>query len=178
MENTAVKTENTALSSCFELVSTLITALVTVVLIFTFLFRVVGVSGDSMEGTLHNEDRLVLITQFYRIERNDIVVVSRNGQEPYIKRVIAIAGDVLDINAENGQVILNGEELDEPFVLGGYTPTRSFEGPYTVKEGEVFAMGDNRRHSLDCRELGAFRVEDIVGEAVFRLFPISDFGSI
>ncbi len=178
MENTLPKTKNAALSSCFEWVSMLIGALVTMVLVFAFLFRVVAVSGDSMENTLHSGDRLVLFTQFYRVERGDVVVIGRDGEGPYIKRVIALEGDTIDINAENGSVTLNGEVLDEPYVLGGYTPAFGFDGPYTVKKGEIFAMGDNREWSLDCRELGPFCVDDIIGEAVFRLFPFSGFGRI
>lgn len=178
MEASVQTKENSALATCFEWVSLLITALVSVVIIFALFFRVVSVSGDSMDDTLQDGDRLILITQFYTIERGDIVVVTREGEEPYIKRVIAVAGDTIDIDNESGCVMLNGQALSEDYVLGGYTPSLGFDGPYTVREGEVFAMGDNRRWSLDCRQLGAFSVNDIAGEAAFRLLPFDTFGSI
>lgn len=178
MEASAQKKENSALASCFEWVSLLIAALVSVVIIFALFFRVVGVSGDSMDNTLQDGDRLILITQFYELERGDIIVATREGEEPYIKRVIALAGDTIDIDDESGRVLLNGEELNEEYVLGAYTSSFGFDGPYTVREGEVFAMGDNRQWSLDCRQLGAFSVDDIAGEAAFRLFPFDAFGLI
>lgn len=178
MEESEQKKENIALVNCFEWVSLLIAALVAAVIIFTLFFRIVGVSGDSMDNTLQDGDRLILITQFYKIERGDIIVVCREGEEPYIKRVIALAGDTIAIDDENGRVLLNGEVLTEDYVLGGLTTSQGFEGPYTVKDGEVFAMGDNRMWSLDCRQLGPFSTDEIAGEAVFRLFPLETIGKI
>ncbi len=178
MEASVKAKENSALASCFEWVSMLIGALVTVVVVFALLFRVVGVSGDSMCNTLQSGDRLILVTQFYKVERGDIIVVTRAGEEPYIKRVIAVAGDTIDIDDESGRVLLNGKAIEEEYVLGGSTTAQGFEGPYTVKDGEVFAMGDNRTCSLDCRQLGPFFTDEIAGEAVFRLFPFETIGRI
>lgn len=178
MSANAQTKENSALVSCFEWVSMLIGAILVAVVVFTFAFRVVGVSGDSMCNTLQDGDRLVLITQLYKLDRGDIVVVCREGEEPYIKRVIALAGDTIDIDDEKGCVLLNGVVLDEPYVLGGFTPAFNFDGPYTVKEGEIFAMGDNRLWSLDCRDLGPFSTDEVVGEAAFHLFPLRSIGVI
>ncbi len=178
MEPTTSKKEQSVLASCFEWMSMLIAALIAVVVIFTLLFRVVGVSGDSMCNTLMNNDRLVLITQFYKLERGDIVVLYREGEEPYIKRVIALEGDIINIDNESGRVLLNGETLDEPYIRDGFTPSKGFDGPYTVKKGEIFAMGDNRLWSLDSRQLGVFNESEVVGEAVFRLFPLETMGAI
>ncbi len=170
--------DNRLLSTCFEWVATMIGSLIAVVLVFAFVCRMVGVSGDSMLNTLQHNDRLLLITQFYTPQRGDVVVIARRGDDPLIKRVIATAGDTVDIDAVSGQVLLNGEKLNEPYVRGGFTPRFGFEGPYTVREGEVFAMGDNRGDSMDSRQLGAFSVDDLMGEAVFRLFPLSSMGEI
>ncbi len=178
MGTTPSKNEHSALASCFEWMSMLITALIAVVVIFTLLFRVVGVSGDSMCNTLMDNDRLILITRFHKLERGDIVVLYREGEEPYIKRVIALEGDTIAIDDENGCVLLNGETMDEPYIRDGFTPSLGFDGPYTVKKGEVFAMGDNRLWSLDSRQLGVFNENEIVGEAVFRLFPLETMGAI
>lgn len=170
--------KNTRLAMCFEWVSVLIGSLIAVVVIFTMVFRIVTVSGDSMVGTLQHNDRLILITQFYKLERGDIVVICREGEEPLIKRVIAVAGDTLDIDEESGEVLLNGTPLQEDYVYGGVTPTLGFKGPYTVKFNEIFAMGDNRQWSYDSRQLGAFSVDDVAGEAAFRVFPIDSVGNI
>ena len=178
MENSVQKPTNSTLTTCFEWISMMIGALIAVVVIFSLLFRVVGVSGDSMCNTLMDRDRLVLITQFYTIERGDIVVIYREGEEPYIKRIIALEGDTIDFDDESGQVLLNGAILQEGYIRDGITPSHEFKGPYTVGKGEIFAMGDNRVWSLDSRQLGTFSVNEIAGEAVFRLFPFETFGSI
>lgn len=178
MNNATVQKENRRLTACFEWLSVMIGALVAVIVIFAVLFRVVTVSGESMLNTLRHNDRLILVTEFYKLERGDIVVICREGEEPLIKRVIALAGDTVDIDDESGSVLLNGMPLSEEYVRGGVTPSLGFEGPYTVKDGEVFAMGDNRQWSKDSRYLGAFSVDDVVGEAVFRVFPLAFAGGI
>ncbi len=170
--------KNSLLNNCFEWMALLIGALLTVAVVFAFFFRVVGVSGFSMCNTLQHNDRLVLITQFYTLERGDIAVICREGEEPLIKRVIAVEGDTIAINDARGRVLLNGEELTEPYVLGGYTPSCGFDRSYTVKKGEFFAMGDNRSDSLDSRQMGAFSLDDVAGKVAFRLFPLSSMGKI
>jgi signal peptidase I len=149
-----------------------------VLLIFSFIFRVVGVDGESMCDTLGHNDRLILISEFYQAQRGDIVVIRRSGEEPYIKRVIAVAGDTVDIDDATGRVFLNGAALDEPYVRGDWTPSMGFVGPYTIGDGEFFAMGDNRTFSKDSRQLGVFLTEDIIGEAVMRIFPLDSIGLI
>ncbi len=165
-------------SFCFECMSSLVVALVLVVLVFTFLFRTVTVSGHSMHATLRHGDCLILVTALYTPQRGDVVVIDRAGDEPLIKRVIAVAGDTVAIDEKNGKVLLNDQVLDEPYVFGGFTPSMGFDTAYTVQDNEVFALGDNRVDSLDSRQLGAFSVKDIVGEAVFRLLPLPSMGSI
>lgn len=176
MQESTNNKKNKLLNECFEWGSVLIGALIAVVVIFTVFFRVVTVSGDSMFETLHDGDRLILITQFYKLDRGDVVVIRRDGEEPLIKRVIALGGDTLDIDPETNKVILNGKELDEPYIYGGNTPPRNFNGPYTLDDGEVFAMGDNRHGSLDSRQLGVFTENDVLGETVFRIFPFETIG--
>lgn len=178
MKKPVKTTDNGPLATCYEWVSMLIGALIAVIVIFTFLFRVVGVSGDSMCNTLMDGDRLVLVTQLYTIEHGDVVVLYREGADPYVKRIIAIEGDTIDIDDESGKVLLNGKALEEEYIRDGVTPSGEFDGPYTLGKDEIFAMGDNRLWSLDSRQLGVFYEDEIVGEAVFRLFPFESVGSI
>ena len=109
----------------------------------------------------------------------DIVVVDRYTQEPLIKRVIALEGDIIDIDPETHEVSVNGEVLDEPYVS---TPTdlKDFSGPQEVPEGKVFVMGDNRTYSKDSRtdEIGFVDASDIVGRAIFRIWPFSRAGTL
>lgn len=159
--------------SAFELMSSLIMALLAVVMIFTLFLRLVNVQGESMMNTLQNGDSVVLVSRFYTIERGDIVVIYREGEAPLIKRVIALAGDEVAISPEGGAVQCNGKLLEEPYVLGGFTPTYGMNQACIVPEGCVFVMGDNRSDSLDSRQLGTFSLDQVVGKVVYRLWPLS-----
>ena len=100
------------------------------------------------------------------------------GKDSYIKRVIALPGEHLKI--ENGKVYINGIELNEPYLQPG-VETPSLDGYFTdliVPENCVFAMGDNRTKSRDCRSFGCVPLEKIEGTVVLRFFPFSRFGKI
>lgn len=159
------------LTQSFEWISSMITALLAVAFVFTFLFRVVQVDGDSMTNTLQHGDNLLLNSLFYTPEHGDIVVINYHGEEPLIKRVIAVGGDRIRIDDAEGVVYLNGQPLDEPYVRGGFTPSFGFDEELTVPEGYVFAMGDNRPESKDSRMLGAFSLDDVMGEVICRISP-------
>ena len=167
-----------AAAAAYEWVEAAIFALVCVVLVFTFLFRIVGVDGESMQNTLMNHDRLILTRLPYTPERGDIVVINRYVEEPLIKRVIALEGNTVGIDAEAGRVVLNGETLEEPYAHYPTFPGADFSGEVTVPEGCVFVLGDHRTDSKDSRsaEVGFVRVEDIVGKAVFSLWPFGPIG--
>ncbi len=167
-----------ALRTAFDWIASLIGALIVVAVVYAFLFRVVTVSGDSMDRTLQHGDNLIMITRFYTAERGDIVVVERQGEEPLIKRVIALAGDTVRIDKETGTVYLNDQVLQEPYIRDGTTPPFGLDKPYTVPDGCLFVMGDNRCWSLDSRELGAFSEEAVLGEVVYRISPFSSAGSV
>lgn len=168
-----------AAAAAYEWVEAAIFALVCVVLVFTFLFRIVGVDGESMQNTLMNHDRLILTRLPYTPERGDIVVINRYTAEPLVKRVIAVEGDTIDIDPETLLVSVNGTVIDEPY-LDCLTPLLGFEGPLTVGEGQVFVMGDNRVNSHDSRssDIGLVRVKDIMGKAVFRIWPLNSIGGL
>ena len=135
----------------YDWLDSLVLAFIVILLVFTFAFRIVGVNGPSMQPTLHNGDWLALRSVNTSVQRGDIVVVTQPNtlNEPLIKRVIAVAGDTLDINFAEGTVSVNGEVLTEPYIQ---EPTyRMFDVafPITVPEGKIFVMGDNRNDSLE-----------------------------
>ena len=156
-----------------------------ILLALLLVFRVVIVEGPSMNATLVDGDYLLLVSNvFYgEPEYGDVVVASKqsfkNG-EPIIKRVIATEGQVVDIDFNAGIVYVDGMALDEPYTN---TPTNLDEGinfPVTVKEGCVFVMGDNRNSSKDSRnpEIGQLDCREILGKAVFLIFPGNNDGKI
>lgn len=166
-------------SAAYDWVEAAVFALVCVALVFTFLFRIVGVDGESMQNTLMDRDRLLVVSNFYTPQRGDIVVIKRQEEEPLVKRIIAVGGDTIDIDPETMLVSVNGEVLDEPYI-DCPTPPMEFPGAMTVEEGYVFVMGDNRLNSHDSRymDIGLVKEEDIMGKAVFRIWPLNSIGGL
>ena len=152
--------------------------LVGVLLVFMFLFRVVVVSGPSMNQTLNNGDTLILLNNvFYgQPKYGDVIVASKDSfkdGEPIIKRVIATEGQKVDIDFKEGIVFVDDVALEEPYTN---TPTNLKEGmtfPLIVDEGCVFVMGDNRNESKDSRDpdIGLVDCREIMGRALFLVFP-------
>ena len=152
-----------------------------VLLVFLLVFRIVVVSGPSMNTTLLDGDYIVLLSNvlYGQPEQGDIIVASKasfkNG-EPIIKRVIATEGQQVDINFDLGIVYVDGQALDEPYTL---TPTNMWEGtsfPLTVDENCLFVMGDNRNESKDSRDpdIGLIDCRQVLGKAIFLLIPGKD----
>lgn len=169
----------TFLKTLYEYAETILFAMLLLVLLFTFVFRVAGVVGGSMEPTLYTKERLLLTTHFYEPSCGDIVVIDRYTQEPLIKRVIGVAGDTIRIDGVNGVVYRNGEALHEEYVSGPTSP-KDMQGEITVPEGYIFVLGDNRGVSKDSRseEIGLLDTEDVVGRAIWRIWPINRFGIV
>lgn len=110
---------------------------------------------------------------------NFVYHVLEIGKESYIKRVIGLPGDHVQI--KDGKVYLNGEEFNEPYLQEGVTTEMIYQGVYSdivVPENCVFAMGDNRHHSTDCREFGCIPIEKIEGTVWIRFWPLNKFGEI
>ena len=176
-EKTAEKQPDRLENSIYDWARSLITAVVGVVLLFTFLARLIGVSGPSMQNTLYTGDRiLVLNSMFCDFQPGDVVVVNAyNAQldDTLVKRIIAVGGQTVDIDFVTGTVYVDGEPLDEPYIK---EPTYTTDGtvfPLTLAEDEVFIMGDNRNHSTDSRStrLGPVKEGYIQGKAILLLFP-------
>ena len=141
------------------------------------------VREHSMEPTLQENDYIFLSKQAYRFgeqEPGDIIVFhtdlkQANGEEKLlIKRIVGLPGDTIAI--KDGKVIRNGESMEEPYTLEGYTATDMEE--IVVPEDSLFVMGDNRQNSIDSRDgsVGFISTERILGKAVFRLYPFDKIG--
>jgi len=168
----------------FEWIEALITSLIAVVILFTFLFRIVNVSGPSMLPNLKSGDRVVLSSYLYHPQRDDVVVITHTAKlsEPIIKRVIALENQVVNINFQTGVVSVNGVALDEStYIKNGITTQSSdYTFPLTVPKGHVFVLGDNRAVSNDSRfsDIGMIDERYILGKAEFIVFPFDRFGKI
>ncbi len=157
----------------YDFASILVSAVLAVCLIFTFVFKISAVDGDSMNNTLHNGDKVLITARDWTIERGDIVVISQPNafNKVLIKRVIATEGQTVEINGKTHQVIVDGAVLEEPYIAQPLIVQGTWNYPVTVPEGCVFVMGDNRNRSTDSRDsaVGMIDTRYIVGEAVYRI---------
>ena len=155
----------------------LITVAAIAVLVATLLLPVLQIYGSSMTPTLTDGD-IVLSLKETDFERQDIIAFYYNNKI-LVKRVIARAGEWVNID-EEGNVTVNGEPLDEPYVMEKSLGECDLQLPYQVPEGRLFVMGDHRSVSVDSRSsaVGCVAEEQIVGKLIFRIWPISGFGKI
>ena len=164
----------------YEWVQALVCSVLAVVLLFTFVIRLIGVDGHSMVPTLQDGDRLLVLNAMLDndYEYGDIVVLRKDTflEEPIVKRVIATEGQTVDIDFVSGAVYVDGELLEEDYINEPTYVEEGTEFPLTVPEGSIFVMGDNRNHSSDSRssDLGTVDTRYVIGKAVFLLFPGAD----
>lgn len=191
------------LNEILQWVEAIVIAIVIAILIRGLIFEPVIIDGSSMNNTLYNKDRVILNKinlAFNDVEKGDIVVLEieppnfkaltfLNNYEwtkkilptisgtDYIKRVVAISGDTIEI--KNGYVYVNDIKLIEDYVKEDRATKAKFvEYPYTVPEGELFVLGDNRLHSTDSREFGSISEDKILGTVSYRIWPLSSFGKL
>lgn len=186
-KNKRVRKSPESASEIYFWAKTLSVAMIALILVNTFFLRLSSVSGSSMCPTLESMDQLMLQVAGYNTRRNpakrgDIVVVISEefgSDTPLVKRVIGTPGDVIDITAE-GLVSVNGTVLQEDYISEPISPDErgSVTYPYTVSEGCVFVMGDNRNLSIDSRDLGEMSTQAIVGKAILRIWPLNKFGGV
>ena len=144
--------------------------LIVVVLIRTYLFTPIMVSGPSMQPTLEGGE-IMILSKVSKVDRFDIVVVDIKTED-IIKRVIALPGET--ISCENGIIYVNGKKQEESYSKG---VTGDFS-KVTLADDEYFVLGDNREDSLDSEELGPMKEEQIKGTTSLVLFPFNKFGNL
>lgn len=171
--------KNTTVLEWFD---ALVFSLTLVLLILLFIVRTVNVDGESMVPTLQDSDQLIARSILYQPQRGDIVVIDgyTSFGEPLVKRVIGVGGDTIDIDFEKGEVFVNNELLEEPYISDLTTRAFDVRFPVTVPQGHVFLMGDNRPYSKDSRhsDIGFIDERDILGKVIFRILPIGQFGAV
>ena len=156
-----------------EFLEALIPALIIVLVVNAFIAQATRVEGDSMVPNLHNNERLIIEKISYYLHeplRGDIVVIKppRKGTEPLIKRVIGLPGDTVAVH--DGQVYINDQKLEEPYLV---ERTNGSMNEQLIPEGYIFVMGDNRNASNDSRAFGPVPLQDIIGRAWLRYWPLN-----
>lgn len=157
-----------------EWVRSIAVAVALALVIRFFLFEVFVVEGRSMYPTLEEQERLVVNKLIYRFEEpqpGDIVVFEHEPRRDFIKRVIGVGGDSIEIR--DGIVYRNQTAVDEPYLLDQMD--QQFYGPVEVPPGHLFLLGDFRRNSMDSRDprVGFVSLERIKGRAFLIFWPIS-----
>ena len=176
-----------------EWLGVITSALIIVVILFGFVFRVAIISGDSMKNTLFDGEVVIITNLNYTPKYGDIVVVSRNAQNlpeymrsdngPIIKRVIATENQTVDIDFQEGIVYVDNVPLIENYISTPTYEQYDVQFPVTVPKGHIFVLGDNRHVSLDSRssrtgEGGMIDTRYVLGHAVYRVLPFSRIGGL
>ena len=169
-------------SEMYENIRILAIVLAVLILVFTFVVRVIVVSGPSMENTLQNGDAMLVWSLGYSPKQGDVVVLTQPDYQAdsIVKRVIATGGQKISIDYGTNTVTVDGEVLREDYIKEWMRVPAYGLGNHemTVPEGHVFVMGDNRNESADSRYpiIGVIDERCVIGKALMVMFPFSDFG--
>ena len=167
-----------AIINVYDMASVLTVALVTIMLIFTFVFRIVGVVGSSMVPTLHDGDWLMVSAYDSNPEYGQVVIITQPNAfgKPVVKRIIATENQTVHIDFTEGRVFVDGEELYEPYINNLTIVGDDVNFPVTVPEGHVFVLGDNRQGSTDSRstKIGFINENYIMGVVKYRFVNINE----
>ena len=205
-KNKKEKKKKTLGREILEWTEAIVLAVIAALLIRSFLFTVVRVDGESMTNTLADNDRLIVWRAGYEPKQGDIVIFKPDipenegnyilglfrwdnaqgrlvGPTYYVKRVIATAGQRVEIDYNESAVYVDGKKLDEPYIREKIMEPRGSNvvggiQAFEVDEGCVFVLGDNRNGSRDSRDIGMVSEKDIVGKAMLRFWPLNSFGAV
>lgn len=177
-------------SEWLEWLKSLAIAILLAFIVKTFLFAPIVVDGPSMQPNLQDGDHMIVNKINYKInqpERFDIVVFHATEQKDYIKRVIGLPGETVEL--EDDILYIDGEPVDETFLTDeksqltdGQVYTMGFSmddipgGSMVIPEDQILVLGDNRSNSTDSRMLGFISSDQLVGNAVFIYWPFNRFG--
>ena len=158
-------------------ISVLLVVAAIAVLIATLFLPILQISGDSMSPTLAH-DEIVILMKTKKFDRGDLIGFYYQGKI-LLKRVIALPDDEVAIDAE-GNVYVNGEILEEPYVTDKGLGDCDLSFPYKVPGTSYFVLGDQRSNSVDSRNsvIGAISQDDIIGKVFIRVWPFSRFGFV
>lgn len=174
-------------SLLIEIAETFVMSFIVIMVLYGLIASIEVVSGASMEPRFHDGERIFVDKISPKIDsykRGDVVVLipPNNSSVHYIKRVLGVPGDLVKIFDCNIYVILEGVRyrLEENYLNDNVCTTGGAEVKngrlFRIPDGYYMALGDNREHSLDSRNLGLIKKSEMVGRVVFRLWPISKIG--
>lgn len=168
-------------SDIFGMLQVLLHCMCVTVLLFEFISPVTQVSGSSMEPTFLDGELLLVNMVNYHLKPEDIVIINnptitRLDGNSFVKRIIAVGGDRVEINYDQNRVYVNGIPIDEPYLGEAMRPIYgNQQEEIEVPEGFLFVLGDNRNYSTDSRseEIGLVDERYVIGKVFLSIWPIS-----
>lgn len=178
-----VKPKKSMQREILEWILCIVSAVLIALVVRNYVFTLVNVVGSSMEPTVQNGDVFFVRRIMYEPEAGDVIILTPYpGGEPFIKRIVALENQVIDIDRFTGEVTVDGKVLEEDYIDPDTItqPGGVIGFPYTVPEDHVFVLGDNRHPggSTDSRSIGPVPHASIIGKASVRIWPLKSIGTV